>query len=73
MLSTLRKLTQLSWPQIYADRGLKWEAILSRRGPQGERLYSLRVSQKCRASALRDGAWLRLLTLHPDHDSIYES
>ncbi len=71
VLNTLRKLSRLTWPQTYVDQGLRWEAILSRKGPQGERLYSLRISQKCRAVAMRDGAWLLLLMIHPDHDSAY--
>lgn len=72
VLATLRKLADLRWPQVYQDRGLKWELIHSRSGPDGRRLYSLRISQGFRAVAYRDeGGWLRLLSLHPDHDSAY--
>ncbi len=71
VLGTLRKLANLRWPQVYQDRGLKWELIHSRRGPDGHRLYSFRISQGFRGVAYRDGAWLRLLSLHPDHDSAY--
>ncbi|KAB2929185.1 MAG: hypothetical protein F9K25_11255 [Candidatus Contendobacter sp.] len=72
VLATLRKLAGLRWPQVYQDRGLKWELIHSRIGPDGHRLYSLRISQGFRAVAYRDdGGWLRLLSLHPDHDSAY--
>lgn len=72
VLATLRKLASMSWAQVYQDRGLKWEAIYSRTGPDGGRLYSLRISQGFRAVAYRDeGGWLRLLSLHPDHDSAY--
>lgn len=46
-----------------------WELIQSRQGPSGERLYSMRSTRSCRAVAWRDGDWLRLLSLHPDHDS----
>lgn len=28
-----------------------------------------RISRSCRAVAWRDGPWLRLQSLHPDHDS----
>ena len=52
-------------------QGMSWELIQSRQGPAGERLYSLRISRSCRAVAWRDGPWLRLLSLHPDHDSAY--
>ena len=72
MLATLRKITQLEWNQLYRDRGLHWEAILSRSGPGGQRLYSLRVTRRVRAVAYREGAILRFLSLHPDHDSAYD-
>ena len=46
-------------------------AILSRSGPGDQRIYSLRVTQRVRAVGFRDGLYLRLLSLHPDHDSAY--
>lgn len=36
MISTLRKVSELTWDQLYRDQGLKWEAIYSRNGPKGE-------------------------------------
>ena len=73
VLATLRKLAGLRWPQVYRDPGLKWELIHSRIGPAGQRLYSFRIGQGFRAVAYRaDGGWLRLLSLHPDHDSAYQ-
>lgn len=72
VIASLRKLSQLTWTEVYRDTGLRWELIESRRGPNGERLYSLRLSQKARGVALREGQFLRLLTLHPDHDSAYK-
>jgi len=72
VLRALRKLSYMTWPQVYQDRGLKWEVVFSRKGPQGERLYSFRISKGFRAVAYRDGTWMRLLTLHPDHDSTYD-
>ena len=38
ILTTLKKMAAMTWPQVYSDRGLKWEAILSRKGPKGSRL-----------------------------------
>jgi hypothetical protein len=72
VLATLRKISSLSWDQVHRDKGLNWEAIHSRSAPDGKRLYSLRVTQRCRAVALREGEYLRLLSLHPDHDSAYK-
>ena len=57
---------------LYADYGLKWEVILSQKGPGNNKLYSFRISKGFRGVAYRDGLWLRLLSLHPDHDSAYQ-
>jgi len=72
ILNTLRKLANMAWQQVYVDYGLKWEAILSQKGPGGKKLYSFRIGKGFRGVAHRDGLWLRLLSLHPDHDSAYQ-
>ena len=66
-----RKLATMTWDQVYADDGVKWEAILSKKGPSGEKLYTLRIGKGFRGVAYREALWLRLLSLHPDHDSAY--
>mgnify|MGYP000075452208 CR=1 FL=1 len=71
ILNTLRKLAEMTWQQVYSDNGLKWELILSQKGPGDNKLYSFRISRGFRGVAYRDGLWLRLLSLHPDHDSAY--
>ena len=71
ILNTLRKLANMTWQQVYIDHGIKWEAILSKKGPGGEKLYSFRIGSGFRGVAYRDGLWLRILSLHPDHDSAY--
>jgi hypothetical protein len=72
VLGTLAKLSKMTWEGVYRDAGLKWEALVSRVGPHGGRLYSLRMGQGFRAVAYRQEDWLRILSLHPDHDSAYE-
>jgi hypothetical protein len=72
VFETLRKIRSLDWNQLYSDRGLRWELIESRTGPEDRRLYSLRITRKCRAVAYRDGHVLRMVSLHPDHDSAYK-
>ncbi len=72
ILKTFRKISQLTWEQLYQDQGLKWEKISSKKGKNGETLYSLRITQKCRGIAVREGDYLRLLSLHSDHDSAYQ-
>jgi hypothetical protein len=71
VLSTLRKISKMAWPQVHTDTGLKWEAIISRKGPQGSRLYSFRIGKGFRGVAYRENAWMRILSIHPDHDSAY--
>ena len=70
--ATLKKLRQMDWQQVYQDQGLKWEKITSISLPHGiAAVYSLRVTQSCRATAYRDGDFMRLLTISIDHDATY--
>jgi hypothetical protein len=72
VLETLKKIRQLTWNQVYADQGLKWEKISSVPPPPGiAALYSLRITQSRRATAYREGDFMRFLTIAPDHDSTY--
>src|SRR3990167_2310294 len=71
LIKTLKKISQLTWEQLYLDQGIKWEAITSKQTKSCERIYSFRFSQKYRGLALRQENFLRLLTLHTDHDSAY--
>ncbi len=71
-LDTLNKLRRMSWNQVYRDSGLKWEKIMSVKPPTGiDTIYSLRITQARRATAYRDGEFIRFLTIAPDHDSAY--
>lgn len=71
-LDTLHKIRQLTWNQLYREQGLKWEKITSIRPLQGiYAIYSLRITQARRATAYRDGDFIRLLTIAPDHDATY--
>jgi len=71
-LDTLNKLRQMTWSQVYRDGGLKWEKIISVKPPKDiDAIYSLRITNSRRATAYRDGEFIRLLTIAPDHDSTY--
>ncbi len=71
-LETLSKLRQMTWNQVYRDNGLKWEKIISVTLPTGiDALYSLRITKARRATAHRDGDFIRLLTIAQNHDSTY--
>ena len=71
-LDTLNKIRKLTWNQLYRDQGIKWEKITSIKPPAGiDAVYSLRISQSRRTTAHRDGDFIRLLTIAPDHDATY--
>lgn len=72
LIRALKKIRKLSWSELYSDHDLKWEAVISKKTITGERLYTFRFSKKYRAVALRQDDFLRLLTLHVDHDSAYK-
>jgi hypothetical protein len=72
VVASLRRLRELDWTGLYRHTGFRWEAIDHLRAPNGGRVHSLRLSQRVRAVAYRDGDFLRLISLHPDHDSAYE-
>ena len=66
VFKTLKKLRALTWQDTFRDKGLHWEELKSRPGK-----YTVRLSQSYRAFVIRDGAAMRFLMLHPDHDSAY--
>jgi hypothetical protein len=71
VVTSLARLRELDWNNLYRHPGYRWEAIEHLKAPNGAKVYSLRLSQKIRAIAYRDGNLLRLISLHPDHDSAY--
>ncbi len=68
IVKTLKKLRQLTWQEVYQDKGLNWELA---REERGERFYSIRVTKKFRALVQREGDFVIFIGLHPDHDSAY--
>lgn len=72
VVASLRRLRELDWNSLYHHTGFRWEALDHVKAPSGAEVYSLRLSQRIRAVAFRDGDFLRLVSLHPDHDSAYE-
>ena len=71
VVAALRRLREADWSTLYRHTGFQWEAIRHIRTPNGATAYSLRLSAKIRAIAYRDGDFLRIISLHPDHDSAY--
>jgi hypothetical protein len=72
VVAALHRLRGLDWTALYKHTGFRWEGIEHLKAPNGGKVYSLRLSQKVRALAYRDGDFLRLISLHPDHDSAYQ-
>lgn len=72
VVAALRRVRGLDWQSLYQHTGFRWEVIEHLTAPNGARVYSLRLSARVRAVAFRDGDFLRIVSLHPDHDSAYE-
>jgi hypothetical protein len=72
VVAALRRLRQLNWNTVYSHPGLHWEAVEHIQTPNGAKAYSIRLSRKIRAIGYRDRDFLRLVSLHPDHDSAYD-
>lgn len=71
VVASLARLRELDWNNLYRHTGYRWEAVEHLKAPNGAKVYALRLSQKIRAIAYREGDFLRLVSLHPDHDSAY--
>ncbi len=71
VVAALRRLRQMEWDVVYSHPGLNWEAVDHIRTPTGAKACSIRLSRKIRAIGYRDGDYLCLVSLHPDHDSAY--
>ena len=72
VVGSLRRPAELDWNSLYRHTGFKWEAVRHIRTPNGATAHSLRLSEKIRGIAYRDGDFLCIISLHPDHDSAYE-
>jgi hypothetical protein len=72
VVASLRRLREPDWLTLYQHTGFQWEHIAHLTGPGGAKVWSLRLSQKIRAIGYHDGEYLRLVSLHPDHDSAYD-
>ena len=72
VVAALRRLRELEWNDLYRHTGFRWEAIEHLKAGGGSKAYSIRLSQRIRAVGFRDGNFLRLISLHLEHDSTYE-
>ena len=68
----LKKITLLTWNELYRDAGLKWERVQSIQAPRGvDALYTFRITQSVRGVGFRERDFLRVLLIQPDHDATY--
>ena len=72
VVKALRKIRSMDWETFVRHRGSRWEEVGHIRAPNARPAHSFRLSQKYRALAYREGDFLRVLSLHLDHDSAYE-
>lgn len=70
--ATLKKITKLTWHQVYLDKGLHWEKVYSVKPPHGvDAIYSFRLSQSSLGLGFRDGEFLRVILVCADHDKTH--
>ena len=72
VMKSLKRTRTMDWATFIKHPGSKWEQIEHVLDPNKKPAHSFRLSQKYRALAWRDGNYLRVLSLHLDHDSAYE-
>lgn len=78
VLDTIDKVQKMTWDDVLktstkdsrGKRGLNWEPIPGQE-VGGKQVCSIRVTQRFRARVIRDGRFMRFISLHPDHDSAY--
>ncbi len=68
LLNTLKKILKSNWEVFYKDSGINWE-LITQKSKKGNPLYSFKFSQKYRGTAYREGDYMVLVGLFPDHDS----
>jgi hypothetical protein len=70
--SSFERVNKLSWSEFYKSKGFRWEKVESIPGPSGvDALYSFRITISVRAVAYREGNFMRVLYIQPDHDATY--
>lgn len=79
LLRSIEKIKRMTWQQICltstkggGKRGLNWEKLEGQVTAKGNAIASIRVTEKHRARVTREGAFMRFISLHPDHDSAYK-
>jgi len=69
--NTMKKIMNMTWDQVYRDKGLHCEKIQSVKTEKRRILYSIRLGKKHRAVVFRKDEFMIFVSLHPNHDSAY--
>jgi hypothetical protein len=70
--AAFEKIHKLSWNDFYRSNGFKWEKVDSIPSPSGiDALYTFRVTSSVRGVGYREGNYLRVMYIQPDHDATY--
>lgn len=72
LIKTLRILSKMDFDQLRSSSGLNLEQIKKTKTRKGSPIYSIRITRSFRAILSIDGDYLRFISLHPDHDSVYK-
>jgi len=71
LIKTLRTLSRMDLDQLRRSSGLNLERIKNTKTRKGNPIYSIRITRSFRAILSIEGEYVRLISLHPDHDSAY--
>ncbi len=70
--AAFEKIHKLSWADLYKSKGLRWEKVESIPAPPHiDAFYTFRVTASVKGVAYRDGNFLRVMKIQPDHDATY--
>jgi hypothetical protein len=79
VLNSAIKIQKMTWAQLYQTssatekRGVNYELINGQLTADGKPIHSIRISEKIRARVVREGALMKFLSIHPDHDGAYKA
>jgi hypothetical protein len=72
LIKSLRTLSRMDLDQLRRSSGLNLERIKNTKTRKGNPIYSIRITRSFRAILSIEGEYVRLISLHPDHDSAYK-
>ena len=71
-VKSVKIINKMDLRQVQQSSGLNLEKIKNLKTSNGKTLYSIRMSKSFRAVICIEDDFIRLISLHPDHDSAYK-